>query len=481
MWLGANQNKKSKHFDIAWPSEPVCALGIHFSYNEDVSHQKNFEQKLTSMKTLLNIWYPRNLTLYGRITILKTLALSKLIYNTSMLSFPSPFITMVNQAIKSFIWGKTAKIKHTAMIGPKEKGGLNMPDFEIVNNALKATWIKRLNDSNPAASWSHIPLAYLKNVGGRFLFECNFDLKFLKVSIPIDFYMEALEAWQKLICFTPESKEQILEEIIWNNRFIKINGSSVFYRQWHDAGVTKVSDIFKDGSFLTFNEFVSTFQIKTNFLKYYGLCHAIPQEWINLLKDKSVSKTCSINNNKKISLDKISCKVASQMFVQQKFERPTTERRMKQANFDNETIRLTYCIPFQVTKDIRLAIFQFKIIHHILPTKATLFRDSLAQQEQCHLCNEKQTLKHLFVTCPSVQSFWTQFVLWWNEKKQNSITLSEQEIIYGFTKDLCLIIAKYYIYTASRREEEYIWEAYFATLKSHLEIEKHKSKLQISL
>ena len=330
MWLGANRNKKSKHFDIAWPSEPVCALGIHFSYNEDVSHQKNFEQKLTSMKTLLNIWYPRNLTLYGRITILKTLALSKLIYNTSMLSFPSPFITMVNQAIKSFIWGKTAKIKHTAMIGPKEKGGLNMPDFEIVNNALKATWIKRLNDSNPAASWSHIPLAYLKNVGGRFLFECNFDLKFLKVSTPIDFYMEALEAWQKLICFTPESKEQILEEIIWNNRFIKINGSSVFYRQWHDAGITKVSDIFKDGSFLTFNEFVSTFQIKTNFLKYYGLCHAIPQEWINLLKDKSVSKTCSINNNKKISLDKISCKVASQIFG-------ATEIRKTYSRKENET------------------------------------------------------------------------------------------------------------------------------------------------
>ena len=98
--------------------------------------------------------------------------------------------------------------------------------------------------------------------------------------------MEALEAWQKLICFTPETKEQILEEITWNNRFIKINGSSVFYRQWHDAGITKVGDIFKDGSFLTFNEFVSTFQIKTTFLKHYGLCHTIPQEWINLLKVK---------------------------------------------------------------------------------------------------------------------------------------------------------------------------------------------------
>ena len=121
---------------------------------------------------------------------------------------------------------------------------------------------------------------------------------------------------------------------------------------------------------------------------------------------------------------------------------------MKQANFDKESIQLTYSIPFKVTKDIRLAIFQFKIIHHILPTNATLFRDSLVQKEQCHLCNEKQTLKHLLVTCPFVQTFWTQLSLWWKGKTLNSITLSEQEIIYGFTRDLsshlslnlCLII-----------------------------------------
>ena len=65
---------------------------------------------------------------------------------------------------------------------------------------------------------------------------------------------------------------------------------------------------------------------------------------------------------------------------------------MTQANFDEETIRLTYSIPFKVTKDIRLTILQFKIIHHILPTNATLFRDSLIQHEKCHLCNEKQNL-----------------------------------------------------------------------------------------
>lgn len=68
-----------------------------------------------------------------------------------MLYFPSSFVKTVNQATKSFIWGKTAKIKHAAMIGLKEKGGLNMPDFEIVNNSLKVTWGRRLNDSADAS------------------------------------------------------------------------------------------------------------------------------------------------------------------------------------------------------------------------------------------------------------------------------------------------------------------------------------------
>ena len=143
-----------------------------------------------------------------------------------------------------------------------------MPDFQIVNNSLKVTWVRRLNDSADA-SWSTIPLAFLSNVGGRFLFQCSFDLKLLRVNIPIAFYKEVLEAWQKLVLFSPVTKEQILDEIIWNNRFIRIDGFSVYYKQWHEAGVTKISDIFRGDSFLTFNEFLSKFQVKTNFLKYY--------------------------------------------------------------------------------------------------------------------------------------------------------------------------------------------------------------------
>ncbi|KAL9987821.1 hypothetical protein ACROYT_G002189 [Oculina patagonica] len=165
LWLGANRSNTTEPLGIAWPSNSILALGIHFSYDDEVAYKKNFEQKLNTMKSLLNLWYPRNLTLYGRITILKSLAISKLVYNTSVLTFPSKFVKMVNQAITQFVWNKKVKIKQKTMIVPKEKGGLDMPDFEIINEALKVSWIKRLNDSKETSSWSHIPLTYLRDVG----------------------------------------------------------------------------------------------------------------------------------------------------------------------------------------------------------------------------------------------------------------------------------------------------------------------------
>jgi len=61
------------------------------------------------------------------------------------------------------------------------------------------------------------PSFLLQPVGGLFLLQCNFDLKPLKVDVPVDFYNEALCAWQKMNCSTPQTKKQIFNEILWNH------------------------------------------------------------------------------------------------------------------------------------------------------------------------------------------------------------------------------------------------------------------------
>ena len=133
----------------------------------------------------------------------------------------------------------------------------------------------------------------------------------------------------------------------------------------------------KTTSFLTLDDFCRKFAIKTNFLIYYGLCNAIPQNWIRLLKEFNSSVHTGSKYADNIFLNKLSCKSASRFTVGRKFVPTTAEQRMLQANLCRKTIDTNYIIPFKVTKYIRCAIFQFKIIHHILPSNATLSKIKL--------------------------------------------------------------------------------------------------------
>ena len=63
---------------------------------------------------MLNAWQKRNLTLYGKINIVKTLRLSKLVYSASVLTVPVNYTQQINKLIFNFIWaGNSPKIKST--------------------------------------------------------------------------------------------------------------------------------------------------------------------------------------------------------------------------------------------------------------------------------------------------------------------------------------------------------------------------------
>ena len=72
-----------------------------------------------------------------------------------------------------------------------------------------------------------------------------------------------------IVAHTPSSKNDVENEVIWNNRIITIAGKSVFFRPWYEAGVKYIKDLMsEDGNLLTFNEFQCKFGIKTHFLQY---------------------------------------------------------------------------------------------------------------------------------------------------------------------------------------------------------------------
>ena len=58
----------------------IKVLGIHFSYNKKLETEENFIRHVRKIEKVLKLWRMRNLTGEGKITILKTLAISKIIH-----------------------------------------------------------------------------------------------------------------------------------------------------------------------------------------------------------------------------------------------------------------------------------------------------------------------------------------------------------------------------------------------------------------
>ena len=75
-------------------------LGIHFSYNKKLETEENFIRHIRKIEKVLKLWRMRNLTLEGKITIFKTLAISKIIHLSLVTNFPMEIINKLNKIQK---------------------------------------------------------------------------------------------------------------------------------------------------------------------------------------------------------------------------------------------------------------------------------------------------------------------------------------------------------------------------------------------
>ena len=91
MWNGSCSYETSHPLGLKW-RKSVKALGIHFSYYTTEMTQKNVFEKLRSIQEQIQIWKWRGLSLYGKVTIVKTLLISKFIYVASVLCTPNEFV-----------------------------------------------------------------------------------------------------------------------------------------------------------------------------------------------------------------------------------------------------------------------------------------------------------------------------------------------------------------------------------------------------
>ena len=160
-------------FKMKWEKERIYALGTWFYKDYNKSIEYTYQKRLECLENLLKTWSKRNLTWLGKITVIKTLGISQIIYAITSTEAPEWFVEKTRTMFVNFLWdNKPARVKNRIMCNNYDMGGLRMPDLDNFIQSQNINWIKRLLENQ-----STLPFAYISsfiNMSFEHFLKCNF-------------------------------------------------------------------------------------------------------------------------------------------------------------------------------------------------------------------------------------------------------------------------------------------------------------------
>lgn len=448
--------------NFKWTSEKASTLGITFTNNIDEMLNTNLTPKLKEFDQCLHKWKRWKLSLFGKITVLKTFAMPKLIYPLTVLHNPDQeIINKIKKLMFNFLWdNKPDKISRDKIIQDYQHGGLKMLDVESFIYSLKCSWVKRIK-LQQHSKWVKVYENMLNRYGKQFIFKCNLNIKDIEnLDIRSTFLKDVLSAWS----YANFNKEitDVGKEIIWNNTNIKLSNKPFVFCEWMEKGVIFIEHIYdyRKKQFYSFNEIQNLYGIaQSNFLNYHQLIKCIPKEWKIKLKSEGIQYKANNYLIDKLKPQIKTCRFIYTMLIQKKTTTNNHQENKWEAelsgNFEWKNI---FHQIINITIDTKLRSFQYKYLMRILPNNEKLFKYNMVESMLCDFCNSApESNVHLYWECSKIQPFWCQIRIFLQSKYSTDTTLVSYETvslcnvnIQNNMKSNCinyiLLLGKYFIF-----------------------------------
>lgn len=408
-WLGSFKARQNacNLFGIKWPQN-FRYLGIHMGHMNSCI-EKNFDEKIDYVESLLKKWKNRNLSLFGKVQILKTYALSQLTLPATTLCVPKYIVKRLEKIVYTFLWGKVERVKRIKVIQNISEGGLNMVDIQLYINSLSATWISRLQESNPNIDqWAQLPNIFFNSININdigFLFNFDDSIVFQEVEYLPEFYRQVVKCYNTAFASNKaEFEDTIMDQKLWGNKFITYTKRGkknvLFLRNWIRSGVRKVKDLnFNDGILdveLVYQKII----FKTNIYCELQLVKKALLPLQNIIKQNNNTSLNQIRPFKSKAIynilrEKLLCNDNSSNVVKYL------------ANFAaDEEINNAFITKVIKEKEIKLKEFNFKLLHGILSCNKNLRKWRIRLDDVCDVCHASQSIEHLLYSCTYVKPLW---------------------------------------------------------------------------
>ena len=477
---GDNRMEMCTDLNLLW-TKKFTALGVTYDVQnmKDISDQ-NIEIKTNEIIKLITIWSGRNITPLGKITVIKSLLISKITH--ILLSLPTPNINTIKKlesVFKDFIWNqKPPKFRKGILEAPCNLGGLQMTNILMFDKALKIFWLKRLH--NEEDGWEKFPRHF--KIDKIPIFGDMYPSLLIK-NMNNPFWIDVAKACMSLQKEIMKENNRAYNVPLWFNSEIRIN----FRKDWYNQGYTKISDILDtEGKLFSINT-MTNMGLRINFLDYeklrFDLCN------VNMIQgENNMCGPYLPNMLFKIGYNVKGCAKTYKLLMnfnqniiseaQQKWETTLNEE------VPYRTVERSFKRIQKMKEGSFVKYLQFKMLHKRIVTNKLLCEMALTDTTKCPFCEEpEETIEHAFLFCDMVKNIWREVEQWSRVHIDGTIKISNIEKIMGTSStgdllDKIIIATTRVIYRNRQQGKPYTLQEVQATLRSQMQNEEYQSSIE---
>ena len=467
-----------KHkFGNAFVTDEFTALGIYFTNSLSLKQitDINYERKMKTATGWVESWKRRDLSLYGKVTIVKSLIMSQFSYLVLPLPRPSAAITKrINTLIFNFLWGcKRDKIKRDQIVRPVSMGGLDMFNSEDFILSLKVSLIsKTLNDSF-GHSWKNIVFNQLKY---RDHAEISIENGLTKK--PSFYYtLDLLNSYQDWKHRTSAAREATINHCVWANTSITDVGAKL----WNDSlirrGVYYLDQFLADDmSILPYGNLLEKWDLTQEELsknRYVDIkmairrfdCPSNPLKSItNISTDINISQFRKPVRGRAVRMTLIRSYDIDTLT-------PLWEWRLRTGRDTVDWSNILYHNRYNMTNNFKLVQFQYKLLMRISTCKLSRWRMNIEKDNgNCAHCNVAESLNHIFFECSHTSRFIVDLNQFIKDRFDSSYTdTSRYHFLTCFHDNNYInfvnLAAKWYISRRFQTKSDLLWSGFLKHLK----------------
>ncbi len=445
IWLGNYKDHPPDYNRIRFTNQPIRCLGIYVGHNKVLCDDYNWKPRIEKLRKLLNSWKERELTMFGKVLIIKCLGISSMIFNFMLLDVDECKTKEINKLLYNFVWNTKERIQRSTLIGSLDAGGISMVDVESKVKAIKAGWLKHLVVES---KWSGVIKTMLHDIGLNIdmILKCNFtsEKAFPCIAYLPVFYQQVFINFNKCKSRTAvQDRDDVFSELLWGNEVLKYKGKCMYEKNWIESGILYVKDLIHEGKLMKEEHILSKLKSKRNWISEFVKVKKVVSK---LLDNIDIKRATFINiklvthivyvNERFVDIKDITNKEMYRILVRQKIQRPKMEHVWCK-EFKLEKYKTTWN-GIYTSKVIRMPIpklkeFNYKLLNNTVICGKTVSIWNKDVSDVCEVCTEPNTVRHMLFECERVKTIWQAL------GRKISCDITWKHIVIGFvgTSDLC--------------------------------------------